>query len=211
MTRVPGIEMVLVLGPAQVLHGPVGVDPDALALHQRPLAVVALVADVHDGVVVELHREVVPHAAQHHFALADAVALGLADGPHAPGAVAGTPAEVGRHGEVDPAHRESARPEPGLGQALGVEDDLSLAAHVLPRLLHGGDVALPGDVHGHAVLGGLDHHPEPAQGLDHLNAEGPDGQVAAVGQGRRGAHDVLRAPWRTSMNASTTPRFGYWP
>src|ERR1700734_2129505 len=98
--------MVLVLGPAQVLHGAGGVDPDPLALHQRALAVVALVADVHDGVVLELHREVVPHAAKHQFTLANAVALGLAHRPHTPRAVAGAPAVIGRHREVDPAHRE---------------------------------------------------------------------------------------------------------
>ena len=91
------------------------------------------------------------------------------------------------------AHRERPGPAPGLGQALGVEDDLALAAHVLARLLHGGDVALPGDVHGHAVLGGLDHDPQAAQGLEHLDAERPDGEVAPVDQRRRGTHDVLGA------------------
>ena len=193
MTRVPGTRWCSCSDRPRSSTRPVGVDPDPLALHQRPLAVVALVADVHDGVVVELHREVVPHAAQHELALADAVALGLADGPHAPGAVAGPPAVVRRHGEVDPAHREGARPAAGLGQPLGVEDDLALAAHVLARLGHGGDVALPGHVHGHAVLGRLDDDPEAAQRLEDLDAEGPDREVAPVEQGRRGAHDVLRA------------------
>ena len=35
--------------------------------------------------------------------------------------------------------------------------------------------------------------PQPAQRLEHLDPEGPDGEVAPVGQRRRGAHDVLRA------------------
>ena len=93
-------QVVLVLGAAQVLDAARRVGPHALGLDERALAVVALVADVHDGVVLELHGEVVPHAAQDELALADAVALGLAHRAHTPGAVAGAPAPVGRDGQV---------------------------------------------------------------------------------------------------------------
>ncbi len=44
-------------------------------------------------------------------------------------------------------------------------------------------MAFPRHVHGHAVLGGLDHHPEAAQGLEHFHPEGPDGEIAPVDQG----------------------------
>ena len=67
-------QVVLVLGAAQVLDALRRVGPHPLGLDERTLAVVALVADVHDRVVVELHREVVPHPAEHELALADAVA-----------------------------------------------------------------------------------------------------------------------------------------
>ena len=154
-----------------------------------------LVADVHDGVVVELHREVVPHAAQHQFALTDAVALGLADGPHAPRAVAGPPAAVGRHARGRPPPTdERARPATRSGPGAGCRRRPCpcCACTGAARSMAG---MWPSQVTSMAtrVLGGLDHHAEPAQGLEHLDAERPDGEVAAVGQRRRGAHDVLRA------------------
>jgi hypothetical protein len=61
---------------------------------QRAAAVVPLVADEEDGVVVELHAEVVPHPAEDVHPLADAVPLGLADRAHAPGPVPVAPAGV---------------------------------------------------------------------------------------------------------------------
>ncbi len=188
----PRDEVVLVLGSARGPRRPrSGSDPHPLGLHERALAVVALVADVHDGVVIELHREVVPHAAEHEFPLADAIGLGLADRPHTPGAVPGPPAPVGGDGQVGAADRERPRPVPGLGQALGVEHDLALAAHVLAGLGDGGDVALPDDVHRNGVLRRLDHDAQPAQGLEHLDPDRPDREVAAVDQGRRRPDDVL--------------------
>ena len=117
--------------------------------------------------------------------------LGLSDGAHPPGAVARPPTTLGRDLNLGPTDRERSRPAAGLGQPLGVEDDPALAAHVLARLGHGGDVALPDDIHGHAVLGGLDHDAQAAQGFEHLNPEGPDGEVAPVTEWRRRAHDVL--------------------
>ncbi len=127
------------------------------------------------------------------LALADAVALGLADRAHPPRAVAGAPAAVGRHRQVVAARRQRPRPESRLGQALGVEDDLALGAQVLAGLLDGGNVTLPRDVHRHVVLGRLDDHPQLAQRLEHLDPERPHGDVAPVPQGRRGPHDVLGA------------------
>ena len=90
------------------------------------LAVVPLVTDVQDGVVVELHREVVPHAAHHIRPLPDAVPLGFPHRPDAPGAVAAALAPIGGDGVLGPGHREGARPESRLGQTLGVEDHPSL-------------------------------------------------------------------------------------
>ena len=185
------------LGGAELLDGPGRVDPDPLALDEGPFTVVTLVADVHHGMVVELHREVVPHPAEDELALADAVGLGLADRADTPGAIAGAPAVVRRHRDVVATHRQRPRPASGLGQPLGVEDDLALAAHVLPRLGHGGDVALPGHIHGHAVLAGLHHDPQAAQGLEHLDAEGPHGEVAPVG-----------AAGPRSARCAATPRGG---
>src|SRR3974390_2229221 len=147
--------MSLVLGAAEVLALAGRVGPHAFALHERPLTVVPLVADVHDGVILELHREVVPHAAEHEFALADPVAFRLADGADTPGPVARAPAMVGRDRELLVADTQRPRPPARLRPALGVADDPALAAHVLARLRHGGGVPLPGAVHRDAVLGRL--------------------------------------------------------
>ena len=87
--------MVLVLGRSQLVDGALGIRPHPLCLDQRALPVVALVADVHDGVILELHREVVPHPAQHELTLADAVWFGLSDGAHPPGAVTRPPTTPG--------------------------------------------------------------------------------------------------------------------
>src|ERR1700722_10030842 len=109
-----GNQMVLVLGRPEIVDAPGRIAPHPLGLDERTLAVVALVADVHEGVVLELHREVRPHAGEDQLALADAVGLGLADGAHTPRAVPGTPAALGRDGQIVAPDREAARPGPGL-------------------------------------------------------------------------------------------------
>ena len=181
------------LGSTEVLDGPVGVDPDPLPLDQRPFAVVPLVTDVQDGVVVELHREVVPHAAHHVGALPDAVALGF---PHRAGCPRSGRDTRGHSSGVTansvPADREGARPEAGLGQTLGVEDHPSLAAQVLTGLGHGRNVTLPRHVHGHIVLGRVDDEPQATERLEHLYVERAHRQVGPIGQRRRRPHDVLR-------------------
>ena len=204
------------LGAPEILDGAVGVDPDPLALDQRALAVVPLVTDVQDGVVVELHREVVPHAAHHVGALPDAVALGLPHRPDAPGAIAAPVAAVGGDGVVGPRHREGARPEARLGQALGVEDHPPLAAQVLAGLGHGGNVALPGHVHGHAVLGRVDHDPQAVERLEHLYAErarptGRPGRSAASTPARCAApRPAARRRTRRPRPGSGTGRTRRW-
>ena len=63
---------------------------------------------------------------------------------------------------------------------------------MLAGLLDRRNVPLPRDVHGHVVFGRLDHEAQPAQRLEHLDAEGPDGGVGPVGQRGRRADHVLR-------------------
>jgi len=195
--------MVLVLGAAQVLDGPVRVDPDALALHQRALAVVALVADVHDGVVVELHGEVVPHAAQHQLALADAVALGLADGPHAPGA-------------VDTAR--STPPTESVPDQHPVWARRCVSKTTLPLLRmywRGSSMAgmWPSQVTSMATLCSVGSTTTRSlrRGSSTSMRKGPTEMSPRSTSGAEARTMCWEPPWRTSMNASTTPRFGYWP
>jgi hypothetical protein len=184
-------QMMGVLGTTEVVGGPARVGPDPLALHQRAFAVVLFMADVHDGVIVELHREVVPHAPQDELTLPDPVRFGLSHRSDAPRAVPGPPAPVGRDAELGAIDCERARPPAGLSQALRVEDHLALAAEELARLGQGGDVAFPGHVHGHGVLGGLDHHPQPPEWFEHLNPDWAYGEDRPIRQRCRGPHDVL--------------------
>ena len=163
--------------------GPVGVDPDPLALHQRALAVVPLVADVQDGVVVELHREVVPHAPHHLLALPDAVALGLPHGPDAPGAVRHPPAPVGGDGVARVPATERVPDQVRSGPGAGCRRPPCPCCAGTGGARHGGNVPLPGHVHGHVVLGRLDHDPQAAQGLEHLNVERAHGEVGPILRG----------------------------
>src|SRR5262249_26967383 len=190
-----GDERVLELGTAQPfgLAGRVG--PDAHRLLGGALAVVLLVEDVQQRELGELHRRVVPHSSQLPLALADAGMLGLADGTHAPRAVAGAPPPVGRDIEVLVADFERPRPEAGLGEAHRVEQHPPVLPDVLARLEERRDRALPRQVAGDAVLGGLQDHAHLLQAFDDLDVERPDARVHAVVELARGPHDpMLVAP-----------------
>ena len=139
-------------------------------------------ADVHDGVVLELHREVVPHARQDQLAFANSPLLGLPHRPDTPAAVPVAPTLLGGDFNCVPTDRQRSRPRAGLGQALGVEDDLAFAAQILTWLGHRRGVPLPGHVHRHAVLGRFDHHSDALEWFEDLDAKWPDRQIGVVGQ-----------------------------
>jgi len=184
--------MVLVLDGPELLDGPLGVAPDAARLVESQGAVVLLVADVEDGVVGELHGEVVPHAVQGAGPTSvDAFGLGLAVGADPPAAVAGAPPAIGRHLEALVADPQPALPGAGLGEARSIEEDPAVAAQELVLLLDGGDGAPPVQVTRDAVLVLLEDEAQLLEGLHDLDAEGTHPQVHAVAQLLRGPHDVL--------------------
>ncbi len=175
-------EVEVVLGPAQLLvlaAGPPGGErPGQRAVLEDAGAVAVLLHDVEDREVVEAHRRVVPEE-RADLAGVDAGVLGLADRPHAPGAVAGAPPRVGRDGEVLAGDRHRPLPLAELGEALGVEGDAAVAAHEVRVLEERRVRAGPGDVDGDAVRL-LDHEAQSPQGFHDLDADRADRRVEAV-------------------------------
>jgi hypothetical protein len=92
---------------------------------------------------------------------------------------------------------EPAGPRPELGQPAAVEEHpaVGVAVDVL-GLLDRRHVAVPHQVVGDAVLGGVEGAAELLEPFDHLDLEGPDGGVHPVEAelARRPHHPVLVAP-----------------
>ena len=174
-----------------MLSGPSRVVPDAHGLLELAHPRVRLLADVEDGVVSELHREVVPHARHRGRAGVDAGRLGLAHRANAPGAVTRSPPALGRDREALAGHRERAAPAAGLREARGVEEHAPVTADEVTRLGPGRDRARPAEVERDAVLRRLQHEAQAPQGLEHFDAKWPDAVLAAVGELARGAHHAM--------------------
>src|SRR5262245_10355986 len=117
--------------------------------------------------------------------------LGLADGAHAPGAVARAPPAVRRDLEALVADAEPPRPAAGLREARGVEEHASVAADEVARLLVRRDRALPDEVEGDPVLGLVEREAQAPQRLEHLDPERTHAGVAPVAERARGADDEM--------------------
>ena len=90
-----------------------------------------------------------------------------------------------------PATDERAAPRAHLGQALGVEGDAAAVADELVGLGDGRAEALPGEVGGDGVLGGLAHEAQALQRLEHLDPQRADAHVGPVAERPGRPHDVL--------------------
>ena len=181
------------VGAAERLGRPVDAEaPDLHGLLEHARAVELLLHDVLDRVVAELHRRVVPERERHAELRANARRLGLADGAHAPRAVARAPEAVGRDRELLARDLERARPEAGLRQARGVERDAAELADEVARLEVRRDVAVPDQIERESPLVRLADHAQLAQALDHLDAQRADARVhAVVAELARRAHHAL--------------------
>ena len=152
-----GREHMTPLGPPEPLRLAGGILPDPHRFLERTLSLVSLVENVEDGVVVELHRRIVPHARHLAFRAADAGGLGLADRTDPPGAIPRPLPAIARNLEDLVADGERSLPRPGLGEPHRVEEDPAVLANVLSWLLECRDCPLPDDVEGESVFAWLEH------------------------------------------------------
>ena len=176
--------------PAQVLAGPVRPDPHRFL--QQPAPGSVLLDDAQDRVIGEPHRRVEP-VERAGVPRLDARRLGLPDWADAPGPVPDPPPPVRRHVERLAVHRDRPGPLPGLRHPLGVEHDPLLRADEVLRLDLRRDRPLPGEVERQPELVRAEHHAEPLEALENLDAERPDLGVHPVRpQFAGGAHHPVR-------------------